>query len=390
MMGNPMEKRYRYLIIQNIVSPYKALLFKAMSCVSDDPFKVLFIAETRSMREWSFPRNTESLGFPFEVMFDGNLEDVGTIEMLMKTLRRLNHYRPELVVIGGYNQSSYWGALAWAKKNRKKIMLINESHFLDKPRLYFKEGIKRLFVRNCDAALVDGARHKDYTMSLGLRPERIFVKGGTGPVDVSWYQREVLQIRSRKQEVCKELGLPPKNFLFVGRFAPEKNIITLLNAYKRLKEQGVSNWGLILVGNGPMRDEIVDFIDANGVMGVSLPGFMQQGELIRYYAVSDVFVLPSVSEPWGLVVSEAMASGLPVIVSKKCGCYPDIVHDGVNGFSFDPLDEEELYSLMCRVINESCKLDEMGRASLSIIKDYTPEKAARTVVDAVRFVLNDE
>jgi len=382
--------KHKYIIIQNIVSPYKALLFKALQSLSDDSFRVLFISETRTIREWKIDKDNGSSGFTFDVMFDKKLEDVGRVEMLLETLRRLNYYNPELVIIGGYSYLAYWGALAWAKRNKRKAIVINESHYLDRPRSYLKESIKRLFVSNCDAALVDGARHRDYTVSLGLPPERTFIKMGTGPVDVSWYQERVSSIRKQKVEVCKDLGFPTKNFLFVGRFSPEKNIMSLLRTFKILKKHEARDWGLILVGNGPLREEITGFISNSNLNDVFLPGFKQQEELVRYYAVSDVLVLPSISEPWGLVVSEAMASGLPVIVSTKCGCYPDIVHDGINGFSFDPMREDELQELMLRVVRGDFNLEEMGRASLDIIEACSPERAASVIVDAVQFVLKDK
>ncbi len=182
--------------------------------------------------------------------------------------------------------------------------------------------------------------------------------------------------------------MPYKNFLYVGRFSPEKNIMLLLKAYKRLKDKGkgAEYWGLILVGNGPQRKEIEGFIKDNGIRDTFLPGFIQKEEIPRFYAISDIFVLPSISEPWGLVVNEAMASGLPVLISNRCGCYPDIAQDGINGFSFDPLNEDELFGFMKNVTKGKYNLETMGRASLEIIKEYTPEKIAKIIANAINFI----
>ena len=108
--------------------------------------------------------------------------------------------------------------------------------------------------------------------------------------------------------------------------------------------------------------------------------------LFLYYALADCLILPSVSEPWGLVVSEAMASGLPVLVSNRCGCYPDIVDNGKNGFSFNPFNEDELFRLMKNVTEGKYNLETMGRASLEIIKEYTPEKIANIFTNAINFI----
>jgi len=112
------------------------------------------------------------------------------------------------------------------------------------------------------------------------------------------------------------------NIIYVGRFSKEKNLLFLLSAYKKLN---TDDWGFILVGNGPQYQKLNDFINKNSICNVFLPGFKQKGEIPQYLAVSDVFILASISEPWGLVVNEAMAAGLPVLISKRCGCYSDLI-----------------------------------------------------------------
>jgi len=380
-------KKFRVLILQNIISPYKTLLFNALREVLNMDFKILYLAETEGNREWRIDKN--EIKFAFDVMFKGKIDNISPIKMAIETCRKLNLYDPKIVIIGGYSYLAYWAAVIWAKKNKRKVIAIIESHYLDKPRIKFKEWVKRLFVSNCDAALVDGSRHRDYVISLGLTPEKIFIKGGTGPVDVDFYQREVAKYKDKKTTICDKFDIKTRNFLYIGRFSPEKNIIFLLSAYKKLKDEGI-NWGLILVGNGPQREEINEFIRKNNIKDVFMPGFKQKEEIPEYLAISDVFILPSISEPWGLVVNEAMAAGLPVLVSKKCGCYPDLIKEGVNGFSFDPDNENELHSLMKNVVMGKYDLESMCKVSLDIIKEYTPERAAKVIVDTINFVLGEK
>ena len=381
-----MEPKVRILILHNIISPYKTLLFNSLKQVLGGSFKVLYWAETAGNREWRI--DTNELRFPFDIMFKGKIENVSSVKMAIETYRRLNLYDPEVVIIVGYSYLACWAALIWAKRKKRKAVVIIESHYLDRPRSIIKENIKKLFVSRCDAALVDGTRHRDYTVSLGMKPENIFIKRGTGPVDISLYQREISRFKNNRIEICNKLNIPYKNFLYVGRFSLEKNIMLLLKAYKRLKkDEGGEHWGLILVGNGPQRKDMEDFISKNKIKDILFPGFKQKEELPLFYAISDVLILPSVSEPWGLVVSEAMASGLPVLVSNRCGCYPDIVRDGINGFSFDPFNEDELFGFMEDIIQGKYDLETMGKASFEIIKDYTPEKAAGIYIKAVNFVM---
>jgi glycosyltransferase involved in cell wall biosynthesis len=172
----------------------------------------------------------------------------------------------------------------------------------------------------------------------------------------------------------------------VGRFSPEKNIILLLRAYQRIKSNVAKDWGLILVGNGPQRKEIEDYVVKNELRDVALPGFKEKGELCLFYALSDVLILPSISEPWGLVVNEALASELPVIVSNRCGCFPDIVREGVNGFSFDPADEGGLSERMSAFAQGKANAEMMGKSSREILAKYSPQRVAAIYREAINSV----
>jgi glycosyltransferase involved in cell wall biosynthesis len=382
-------KKPRYVILTNIIAPYKTLLFNALQEKNTD-FRVLYFAETEGNREWRVAKG--ELQFAFDVMFKGKIDYIGPIELAIETYKKLNLYDPEVIIIGGYDRLACWAALVWAKKRNRKVILMIESHYLDRPRFAIKESSKRLLVSRCDAILAAGTRHRDYAIRLGAKSENIFIMRGVGGVDLSLYQTAVLEGRGNKLKLCNELGIPCKKyFLYVGRFSPEKNLLFLLKAYKKLKsKEGASNWGLLLVGDGPQRKEIESFIKNNGIRDTFLPGFIQKEELPRFYAISDVFVLPSISDAWGLVVEEAMVSGLPVLVSNRCGCYPDVVRDGINGFSFDPFNEDELFRYMKDIALGELELKEMGRASLEIIKDYTPEKSADVFWQAVESIVGVE
>nr|NIO20268.1 glycosyltransferase [Candidatus Aenigmarchaeota archaeon] len=271
------------IIIQNYwQTHYKIMLFNALHEIFPH-FKVLYLAEIAKMREYK--TNREELNFPHDVLFIGEIDDINPLRAALAIHRRLNHYDPKIVVIGGYNYFFYWVTFVWARKKKKKLIIINESHFLDKPRSKIKESIKKLFVSKCDAALVDGTRHRDYTVGLGLESEKIFIKQGPGPIDVPFYKRQVSRFRGNKHELCYRLGIARKNFLFVGRFSPEKNILFLTRVYERLKKGRAKDWGLILVGNGPQREEIESFVSKNKIKDIFLPGFKQQEELPFFYAI---------------------------------------------------------------------------------------------------------
>jgi glycosyltransferase involved in cell wall biosynthesis len=369
-------------IVHNIISPYKTVLFNELFKICKG-IHVIYMAETEGNRDWSIRR--DELQFPHEILFDGSLDGVSKSRVAIATWKHLNSLKPDVVIIGGYSYLACWAALFWAKTHKTKTILWSSSNQDDKGRSFLKEKLKSFFVKRCDAADVYGVRSGDYLVRLGMQRNRIFTKGNT--TNNAFYYDQTMRLRAKRDLLCERFGIRSHNFLYIGRFSQEKNILHLLDAYRRV--EAADQWGLILVGSGPQRKEIEDYIGKHAIKNVLLAGFRQKEKIPEFLAVSDILVLPSVSEPWGLVVNEAMAAGLPVLVSKRCGCYPDIVRENVNGFAFDPFDETELYGIMRAIVDGRCDLESMGKASLELIDGYSPEKAAKVVARTIEYVLEE-
>ena len=380
-----MLDKHKIVILHNIISPYKTLLFNALYKVSND-LKVLYISETERRREWNIKK--DELKFPYEIMFKVPLDEVPTVSLFKKTWERLNAVNPEVLIIDGYSYAVCWAGLFWAKAKGKKIILWSSSNEDDHNRIFYKESIKRFFVKRCNAYNVYGTRSKEYLLKLEAERDKVFIMGNN--TDNDFFSNETEKLKTEKVVLCQQMGNPLHNFLCVARFSAEKNILHLLDAYKRLVDKNITDWGLILVGNGPQREEYENYITKYALKNVLMPDFKQKEELPLYLALSDVFILPSISETWGLVVNEAMAAGLPVLVSRKCGCYPDLIKEGVNGFSFDPYDEFALTDLMHNIIQGRVDLEYLGKNSLEIIKEFTPERAARIFSNTIEFVQEKE
>jgi len=378
-------KNPEVVILTNIISPYKTVLFNELYTICTT-FKVLYLAKTEKNREWVIKKN--ELKFPYELAFDDPLDNINPLILLVKIWKRLIVLNPDVLIIGGYQYPAYWAALVWAKIHTKKIILWSASNQEDQERFFLKEKCKEIFVKSCDAANVYGSRNREYLLKFGMKAETIFVKGQS--TDNAFYYNKSIEYRKQRNVLCEQLEIPFHNFIYIGRFSEEKNILQLLKAYNLFKLKQSNNWGLVLVGSGPQQNEITSFIETHNLENVFMPGFKQMMEIPKYLAISDVFILPSTSEPWGLVVNEAMAAGLPVLVSRRCGCYPDIVKEGVNGLSFDPFNVNELSSAMQAISDGHYNLENMGQASLDIIRNYTPRKASEVILDTIQFVSNSE
>jgi glycosyltransferase involved in cell wall biosynthesis len=148
-------------------------------------------------------------------------------------------------------------------------------------------------------------------------------------------------------------------------------------------------WPLVLLGDGGLREELEKLRSELGLEDcVQMPGFKQYEELPSYYAYAGAFIHASTTEQWGLVVNEAMASGLPVLVSNRCGCARDLVKDGENGWTFDPSDEEQMAELMLRISSDEERRKEMSARSREIITEWGPERFASGVKAAVEAALS--
>jgi 1,2-diacylglycerol 3-alpha-glucosyltransferase len=165
-------------------------------------------------------------------------------------------------------------------------------------------------------------------------------------------------------------------FLASARFIPAKNLPRLLDAYAAYRNyaeaSSVEPWPLVLLGDGTLRSELEVKRRALGLDAhVHMPGFKQYESLPQYYGMAGAFVLASAMEPWGLVVNEAMASGLPVIVSRRCGCADELVRNGVNGYVIDPAELQSIVDAMWRIHSHE-NLASLGAASAARIANRTP------------------
>jgi 1,2-diacylglycerol 3-alpha-glucosyltransferase len=296
----------------------------------------------------------------------------------------LNQDQPEAVAIPGYRSWPCYAALAWCKLNSRIAVLLSESQRQDFSRSAVKEWLKRRLVKQFDAALVGGAPHVEYALELGLSREVIFT--GYDVVDNLFWEKTAEAVRPNRDECSRRLGLPTEFFLASCRFIPKKNLEGLVTAYARyLSRAGEAPWHLVICGSGPLEAQIRGTVDQLGLQDkVHLPGYHDSENMASVYGLASAFVhASSYAEQWGLVVNEAMASGLPVLVSRVCGCAPDLVRDGVNGFTFDPFDLEGLARLLLKMSSGEVDLEAMGQASREIIANFSPEIFARNLLQAI-------
>jgi glycosyltransferase involved in cell wall biosynthesis len=163
----------------------------------------------------------------------------------------------------------------------------------------------------------------------------------------------------------------------MGRFVPEKCIDTLANAYVLYREGSSEPWPLVCCGTGPLRSKLENKI------GIRVEGFVQPDRLVEILGSCGCLILPSLFEPWALVVHEAASGGLVILASEEVGAVPHLVQPGYNGFIFDNGDVAGLASLMSQVAAMSdARLDKMSRASVTLSRQFSPSRWADTLLES--------
>ena len=328
-------------------------------------------------------------GAHVSLFVDADVDRKSSREVIERVNQALDQLAPAVLAIPGWSHPAALCGLAWSLRNSRSAVLMSESTAGDGPRRLWREWIKRRLVRLFAAALVGGDPQAAYVRALGMSTEGIFP--GYDAVDNAFFEHGAATSRAEAERVRGELDLPPVYFLASSRLIAKKNLFRLLDAYTLYRRRaGLDYWRLVLLGDGELRPSIESRIAKLDLLqDVRLPGFKQYDELPAYYGLASAFVHASTTEQWGLVVNEAMASGLPVLVSNRCGCAPDLVRAGVNGFTFEPCDVEGLAGLMQRVAAMSDEQRRaMGRASQTIVADWGPERFADGFMQAVQFALN--
>ena len=310
-------------------------------------------------------------------------------ELRQKMWRALDELKPHVVAVPGWSFIDALSALEWCDANRTPAVVMSESTAWDERRTFWKEWIKTRLVKMNSAGLAGGTPHEKYLVQLGLAPERIFL--GYDVVDNNYFKKQADAARTDAQNLRQKFGLPEKYFLASARFIEKKNLFRLLQAYARYRELAEDKnnlWSFVLLGDGPLKSELKKLVaDLKLESSVELPGFKQYRELPVYFGLAGAFVHASTTEQWGLVVNEAMASGLPVLVSDRCGCAADLVSPGVNGFQFDPNNTDELTQLLLKISTKNFPLTDFGAASQKIVSAWGPERFATGLRDAVAVAL---
>ncbi len=377
----------RLAVINLVPTPYREPLYNTLSRTPGLTLRVFYLQPSDSVRGWS--RLTSSYdSVTLRSLSPEWLYPVPLVGGVNPGLTgRLLEFAPDCLFVHGYSYWTQMQAMRWAIRRGVPYFLLGDSNASKLhrrgPAAALKATLLGHFCRRAAGALAIGSANEQFWLYYGVPPDRLY--RSPLAVDNNWFARQAATVRGQKQLNRRRLGLPEgRLLLFVGRFAPEKNLPELLLALDACRRNGAPPLALALVGDGPEKPVLDRLLRRVALPGVVQFGFQNQAELAAFYGVSDALILPSRRDAWGLVVNEAMAAGLPVLLSRSVGCLPDLLEEGANGFSFDAGKVSSIAACLgdfARLSDE--RLAAMGRRSAELIRDWSLSAALAGIHQAL-------
>jgi glycosyltransferase involved in cell wall biosynthesis len=364
-------------------TPYRAPLLDRVAALPEVDLTVLYSAETVAGRTWRvdlrhravFLRGARLPGAPKLLHHDYPVTPGIT--------RALDAARPDVVVVSGWSTFAAQGAIAWCRLRHVPYVLVVESHD-EGPRPGWRRKVKGAVVPRvvggASGALVTGTLARRSMIARGAPPERVRVFANT--IDVEAFGEQANRLAARRTELREWLGSGPDDVVVVSvaRLAPEKGLDVLVHA---VAEAGDPRLLLVLAGNGPERERLEDLANVRGAR-LTLAGDLEWEQIVQVYVAADVFALLSEREPWAVVVNEAAACGLPLVLSDRVGAAHDLLRDGENGFLVAAGDADAAAAALRRLAADPALRATYGARSRELAQDWGYGPSVAGFLAAVR------
>ncbi len=377
------SRPYRVAVVSPEPTPYRAPLFDRVAERPEIDLTVIYAARTVVGRTWEVRPNHRSVFLRGVGVPGARLILHHDYPITPGVWRELGAARADCVVVSGWSTFASQAAIAWCRLRSVPFLLIVESHDAA-PRAGWRRTVKGAvvprIVRRAAGVLVTGALARESMIAHGARPERARVFANTIAVG-EWVERAE-GLAARRPELRERLGLGSDDVavLSVARLSSEKGLDTLVRAAAAAREPRLV---LVLAGSGPERERLAELASGLGVRLV-LAGDLPHEQVIEAYCAADVFALLSEREPWGVVVNEAAACGLPLVLSDRVGAAPDLLRDGENGSLVPAGDVQAAAEALRRLAEDPEERRRGGARSRELVGGWGYEPSVENLVASVR------
>lgn len=294
----------------------------------------------------------------------------------------------DVLWINGHNSFTNIVTVITAKILGIKLLMRAETQLLVEPvriKKLLRKPVMKLFYSLFSGFLYIGTRNKEYYKYLGVSDGKLFLVPYS--VNNDFFISKVELAKKNKTEIKTRYQLNNNhNILYASKLLKRKNPIDLLKAFEFV-QQKIDNANLIFVGTGEEENNLKNYVKDNKIHNVYFLGFINQSELPDIFAISDIFVLPAINEQWGLIINEAMCAGLPIITTDVVGAAPDLVKEGINGFTYKAGDIKELSEKLLIILSDENLRIKMGNSSKEIISGWSYKESILGIKKALSSVV---
>ena len=354
----------KILVISSYPAPYRVAVFRGLAKYYQMDIFFEFIQDQSRSAEW-FVRSEE-----FKVL--NTPENKAAFDLCLKHVKDY-----DLVLAYDYNNTNA-GRLIRTCIRKKVPYIINCDGAFINPH-WLKDMVKRYYISHACGCFASGQHAAEYFLHYGAEKDKIHLHQFTSMNEED--VQNAAQCQVSKAELRASLGLEDiPTAVTIGQFIHRKGFDVLLDAWKDVPQPAQ----LVLVGGGDLEEEYRRQIRDLNLKNVYLVGFVAKEKVFQYYHASDLFVLPTREDIWGLVINESMASGLPVIGTDRCVAAVELIENGVNGYVTAVGDVPALAEAMTKILTDPALSQQMSRANLEKIASYTLENIVenhRRVID---------
>ncbi len=379
-------RKIKILLLTNILAPYRIPLFNILGEILDQAgfeFKIAFMAENEQNRDWRIRK--DEIKVPHTILRGWNYfvkEFELPIHINWNIWQFLRKESPSVIISGGYSSLSNWIALVYCKLHHKKLILwTGTTPECIRGRDPVRSYLRKIFIKASDAFVTYGKRAADFLKGFGVPPEAIFIGCNVG--DIEFFRSAVAEYRMNPDFPRERKKFKGPVLLYVGQLIRRKGLLQLIEALSELK---ALSWDLIIVGSGPLQEELLRRSKEKSIESrIHFLGFHEKEELVKFYALADIFVLPSLQEPYAIVISEALSSGLFTISSQYDGASWDLITEK-NGIIVDPLSKENLRSAIITALNRVTHPGFRREEIVQSIRQISIDNYAQAFIKAIEYV----
>lgn len=358
----------RIALIANVPAPYRVPTFNRLARMEGIDFRVLFCAERYPGAKWDYGKIECDHVFMKENFFRKPGDDSEIIHNNPEVFGLLKKYEPDVVIGQGFNPTMLYAFFYSVLHGKKHVSMSDGTILSERDLSLVHKAVRRLVFRYSSAFI-----------GASLQTEKLFRSYSVDKAKIS------LSPLCVENDLFLECHRTEKKFdlLYCGRFVSRKNPLFVVQVLRELRDSHGMEPSILFVGSGPLEEATRKLLVSLRLERFRFYGFASQSELPGLYAVSRIFLFPTLMDPWGVVVNEACASGMPVVASPHAGTSNELVIDGRNGYVCE-LKVELWAERIAGLLRDESLYGNFRNGSIRQVAPYTFDAAADGIMNAVR------